>query len=83
MKGGGDFYFWSVSKVSCLELKACLLNKNYLTDANLQLRSCTKNLKPDVMISDFILSLVWCRLVAFLVAIYVLLGEFSNTNYSF
>lgn len=80
MKGGGDFYFWSVSKVSCLELKACLLNKNYLIDANLQLRSCTKNFKPDVMIPDFILSLVWCRL--FLVAIYVLLREFSNTNYS-
>ena len=51
-------------------------------DANLLLRSCTKTVKLEVMIPSFILTLVPCRSVEFLVPVYASLGEFSGTNYS-
>jgi len=51
-------------------------------DINLQLRSWTKNLKLEVVFSNFILNLVSQRSVAFLVASSALFNEFSNTNYS-
>ena len=51
-------------------------------DVNLQLRSCTKNLKLEVVVPNFILTLVSHRSVAFLVAPYALLDESGNTNYS-
>ena len=71
-----------MSWVSCLEFKACLLNEKDEMDINLQLRSWTKNLKLEVVFSNFILNLVSQRSVAFLMASSALFNEFSNTNYS-
>ena len=70
-----------MSQVSCLEFKICLLNEKDEMDINLQLRSWTKNLKLEVMVSKFILNLVSQRSVAFLVPS-SLFNEFSNTNFS-
>ena len=66
---------------SCLEFKTCLLNEKDEMDINLQLRSWTKNLKLEVVVSNFILNLVSQRSVAFLVASSALFSEFINTNY--
>lgn len=71
-----------MSRVSCLEFKACLLDENDEMGVNLQLRSCTKNLELEVVVPNFILTLVSHRSVAFLVAPYALLDESGNTNYS-
>lgn len=68
MKEGIFIYFWCVSRVSCLEFKVCLLDENDEMGVNLQLRSCTKNLRLEVVIPNFILTLVSHRSVAFLVA---------------